>query len=85
MFKCKNCGRSFEQIPKWRLGECPKNKYQHEFSVPGTQRCADCGHRYDDHVDRICGYSKQDTRKSTKKWLVVRMCACMGFKAKRRS
>lgn len=84
MFKCKNCGRSFEEIPKWKRGECPKNRFQHEFNISDSYRCANCRHRYDYHPDRVCGFSKTDRRSSTKKWLVVRMCACMAFKAKRR-
>lgn len=31
MYKCSECGLEVEEIPRWKRGECPKNKYQHYF------------------------------------------------------
>lgn len=31
LFKCLYCGLEVKEIPKWKKGECLKERLQHEF------------------------------------------------------
>jgi len=36
MLKCKGCGKEFDEVPKWKEGECPEDEFSYHFEIIRT-------------------------------------------------